>query len=65
MPYAPANAVIDVIKRLRETGLTEPVTQNSMEQIGIPPTMVGPTMRALVYLGLMDEEGNLTRALIG
>jgi hypothetical protein len=61
-PYAPAGAVISVIKQFREKGLSEPITQNLLEQIGVPSTMVGPTMRALLYLQLIDESGNFTRA---
>jgi hypothetical protein len=61
-PYAPNGAVLRIIKELRENGLTEPVSQDGLEQLGIATTMVGPTMSALVFLGLIDEGGNTTSA---
>jgi hypothetical protein len=62
-PYAPAKAVIDVIRRAREKGLpSDPMTTDTLEMIGIPSTMTGPTLKALVFLQLLDEGGNRMEA---
>jgi len=58
-PYAPTKTVIDVIKRIREKGFpSDPMTTGTLETIGIPSTMIGPTLKALVFLRLLDEGGN-------
>ncbi|MBI2867451.1 MAG: DUF5343 domain-containing protein [Chloroflexi bacterium] len=58
--YAPAKAVLDVIKRYRERGLPEPLTLDALEQIGVSNTMTSPCLKALRFLGLIDEGGNRT-----
>lgn len=62
-PYAPIGSVLRIVKQSREKGLNEPMTQGGVMELGIASTMVGPTMSALVFLGLMDEGGNTTSAL--
>ena len=61
-PYASARSVIDVIKRFRERGLQDPLTATALEAVGVPPTMTSFSLRALVFLGLIDEGGNHTEA---
>lgn len=61
-PYASSKSVVEVIKRFRERGLPDPVNSSALEQIGIPPTMTGITLQALVFLQLIDEGGNRTEA---
>ena len=57
-PYAPYKAVHDVIIRFRERGLPDPLTSSALEQVGIAPGMTARTLRALRFLGLVDEGGN-------
>ena len=59
-PYASVNSVLKVIQQYRDQGLSEPLTQTGLEQIGLPPSMASFTLRSLVFLGLMDEGGNIT-----
>lgn len=61
-PYAPASTVVEVIQRLRERGLPDPLTQTGLEQIGISGSMASFVLRTLVFLRLIDEGGNLTEA---
>jgi hypothetical protein len=61
-PYTSARAIVDVIKRYRERGLPEPVTESALEQIGIPPSLLGLTFRALLFLALVDEGGFKTES---
>ena len=59
-PYASAESVRKVIQRWRERGLPLPLTAQGLEQIQVPATMTGPTLRALLFLGLIDEGGDIT-----
>ena len=57
-PYASSKAVLLVIKRLRDAGLPEPLTLEGLERVGVPSTMTGTVLKALRFLGLVDEGGN-------
>lgn len=59
-PYAPTNAVVDVIRRFRDRGLPEPVTKAALEQVGVSQGNAPRTLQALKFLGLVDEEGRTT-----
>lgn len=59
-PYAPASAVLDVIRRSRDRGLPEPVSLATLEQIGISHGNASRTLQALRFLGLFDDEGRHT-----
>ena len=61
-PYAAPNNLTDVIRRFRDRGLPDPLNTAVLESVGIPPSMTAFTLRALVFLGLMDESGNITTA---
>ncbi|MGD0018936.1 MAG: DUF5343 domain-containing protein [Candidatus Limnocylindrales bacterium] len=56
-PYAPYKAVHDVIIRYREAGLPDPLTPANLESVGVATGMTARTLRALRFLGLVDEEG--------
>lgn len=56
-PYAPYKAVHDVITRYREAGLPDPLTPANLESVGVAAGMTARTLRALRFLGLVDEEG--------
>ena len=61
-PYASYKNVRDVINRYRDRGLPEPLTYSDLERIGIPGGMAPRTLRALRFLGLVDEAGNRLEA---
>jgi hypothetical protein len=61
-PYAPYAAVHEVIQRYRDRGLADPITTAHLETIGIAPSMTPRTLRALRFLGLVDEGGNRLEA---
>lgn len=60
LPYAPPSNVVGVINRFRDRGLTEPVTKNTLEQVGVSPGNAPRTLATLKFLGLVDEEGHTT-----
>jgi hypothetical protein len=57
-PYAPYKQVQATITRYRERGLPELLTATDLERIGVPSGMAPRTLRALRFLGLIDEGGN-------
>ena len=58
-PYASANSVVRIIQQYRSHGLPDPLAAVGLEQIGMPPSMASFALRALVFLGLIDEGGNI------
>ena len=59
-PYTSAESVRKVIQRWRERGLPQPLSAHGLEQVQVPATMTGPTLKALLFLGLIDEGGEIT-----
>jgi hypothetical protein len=59
-PYAPPASVIQVIKRYRDRGLPDPVTNSSLVTVGVSEGTVSRVTVALKFLGLIDEEGHRT-----
>lgn len=59
-PYAPVGNVMGVIRRLRDHGLSERLTLQQLERIGIPSGNAPRTLAALRFLKLVDEDGNRT-----
>ena len=59
-PYAPVKNILDVVSRRRERGLPSPVTQETLESIGIPAGNAPRTLQALRFLYLLDAEGQQT-----
>jgi hypothetical protein len=59
-PYAPANNVITLLRRFRERGLPEKITNQVATQSGIPEGNISRTLQALRVMDLIDEEGNRT-----
>lgn len=62
LPYAPPSNVVEVVKRFRDRGLTEPVTRTTLEQVGVSAGNAPRTLAALRFLGLVDEGGHVTDA---
>lgn len=62
-PYAPIGNVLSVIHRLRESGLPDELSINSIVRIGISEGNASRTVAALQYLGLIDEDGRRTKLM--
>lgn len=58
-PYAPAQNVLAVIRRMRERGLPEQVDGTALAVIGIPAGNQPRTLAALKFLQLVNEETGL------
>ena len=59
-PYTAGAAVINVIRRYRDKGLTTPINGDVLVRAGVSETLVSRTMPALVTLELIDEQGQPT-----
>jgi hypothetical protein len=59
-PYAPGENVLLVIRRCREKGLLEVFTTQELERLSVPEGNARRTMRALRFLGLVDDDGSYT-----
>jgi hypothetical protein len=62
-PYAPPKNVLDFIRRKRERGLPDVIGSQVLEQIGIPEGNAPRTLRALRFLGLIEDDGSQSAAL--
>jgi len=56
-PYAPVDNALKVMRRLRERGLPDPLTQTDLERIGVPKGNAPRTYRTLKFLNLIDASG--------
>src|ERR1700730_9244810 len=61
-PYAPSTSVLAVIRRLRDRSLPNPLTAQELTRLSISEGLANRTLRALSFLGLIDEEGHRTIA---
>src|SRR4051812_19365886 len=59
-PYTPAAPVVNLIKRVRDKGLTFPVTQDVLLRAGVAESLLGRTFQALQLLELIDDKGQPT-----
>jgi hypothetical protein len=59
-PYAPASAVLNIIDRYRNHGLSAPFTLEVLERAGITESLGPRTLQALKLLDLVQEDGNPT-----
>lgn len=59
-PYTPSASVLAVIRRLRERSLPNPLTGQELTRLSISEGLANRTLRALSFLGLIDEEGHRT-----
>lgn len=56
-PYAAYKNISDVIGRYRNRDLPNPLTASELERLGVSSGMTARTLRALRFLGLIDEAG--------
>jgi hypothetical protein len=59
-PYAPMENVLLVIRRFRERSLPETLDTEELTRVGIPEGNATRTLRALRFLGLLDNDGERT-----
>ena len=62
-PYTAAPAVLAVIRRFREKGLTLPIGQETLLRAGVGESLIPRTMQALQTLELIDDKGQPTPTL--
>lgn len=62
-PYAPASAIIDLIDRYRNRGLSKPFTTEVLARAGVSDSLIPRTLQALQALDLIGEDGNPTETL--
>jgi len=56
-PYAPIRNVLDVLHRLRDRGVPNPLTPESVQSIGVPDGNAHRTVQAFKLLGIVDDGG--------
>lgn len=59
-PYTAGAAVLNVIRRYRDKGLTTPIISDVLVRAGVSETLVPRTLAALITLELIDEQGQPT-----
>lgn len=59
-PYTAGSAVLNVIRRYRDKGLTTPITGDVLVRAGVSETLVPRTLQSLQSLELIDETGQPT-----
>lgn len=64
-PYAPAPAVIGVIRTYRDRPVPTPFDLRVIANIGVADSIAPRTLQALKLLDLIDDDGNPTAALDG
>jgi hypothetical protein len=63
-PYAPAENVLLVIRRCREKGLLDVFTTQELTRLSVPEGNATRTLRALRFLGLVDNDGRQTAEFV-
>jgi hypothetical protein len=59
-PYTAGSALIGLIRRFREKGLTTPITADVLIRAGVSESLVPRTLQSLVILELIDDAGQPT-----
>jgi hypothetical protein len=59
-PYAPASAILDLIDRYRNRGLSRPFNAEVLGRAGVSDSLIPRTLQALQALELIGEDGNPT-----
>lgn len=62
-PYATGSAVVGIIRRFRDKGLTAPFTGEVLIRAGVSETLANRTLQALITLELIDDKGMPTPTL--
>jgi hypothetical protein len=59
-PYAPPSAVLEVVNRRRDRGLSAPITAEVLARAGVSDSLIPRTLQSLQTLDLIDEGGTPT-----
>jgi hypothetical protein len=59
-PYAPPSAILEVINRRRDRGLTAPINADVLARAGISSSLIPRTLQSLETLDLIDASGQPT-----
>src|ERR671924_1633644 len=62
-PYAAASNVIEVLKRCRSRNLPDRIDNDFLALVGISEIVFGRVREALVFLGLIEEDGSPSSTL--
>jgi len=62
-PYAPTQAVLDVIHAWRDRPVPTPITADVIKKIGVPGSLVPRTVQTLRLIDLLDKSGKPTTAM--
>jgi hypothetical protein len=64
-PYAPSSAIIDIIDRYRNKGLSTPISAEVLARVGVTDSLIPRTLKSLQQLDLIGEDGRPTAQLEG
>ena len=59
-PYAPPSAILEVINRRRDRGLTAPINAEVLARAGVSQSLIPRTLQSLETLDLIDSDGQPT-----
>jgi hypothetical protein len=62
-PYAFIGNVLDVLQRLRDAGLPDPLTVSEVTRVGVSEGNASRTIATLQFLGLLEENGQHTEVM--
>lgn len=64
-PYAPISAILEIIKRVRNFGLSKPLNSDILRRIGVTDSLIPRTLQALRILDLINKDGTATDTFEG
>ena len=59
-PYAPPSAILEIIHRRRDRGLTAPINADVLARAGVSSSLIPRTLKSLQTLDLINEQGQPT-----
>ena len=59
-PYAPPSAILEIISRRRDRGLTAPINADVLARAGVSSSLIPRTLKSLQTLDLINEQGQPT-----
>jgi hypothetical protein len=62
-PYAPGSAILDIIDRYRNRGLSKPFTPDVLARAGVSDSLIPRTLQALLTLELVTDDGMPTETM--
>lgn len=62
-PYAPKSVLLGLLEKNRTTGLPNPIDKSALSRLGVSDSLLDRTMRALIVLDIVDEDGTHSEML--